>query len=85
MASDEEPVSIGLNSKLVKEDGRIVEKVWKKDGLYGNAIRKICYWLEKACEVCENALQKKYIESLITYYKTGDLRVFNKYCISNHF
>ena len=80
-ASDEEPVSIGLNSKLVKEDGRIVEKVWKSDGLYGNAIRKICYWLEKARDVSENALQKKYIESLITYYKTGDLRVFNKYCI----
>lgn len=80
-SSDEEPVSTGLNTKLVKENGCVVEKAWKENGLYGEAITKICYWLEKAREVSENDLQKQYIESLITFYKTGDLRAFNKYCV----
>ena len=80
-SSDEEPVSTGLNTKLVKENGCVVEKVWKENGLYGEAITKICYWLEKARDVSENELQKQYIESLITFYKTGDLRAFNKYCV----
>ena len=80
-SSDEEPVSTGLNTKLVKENGCVVEKVWKENGLYGEAITKICYWLEKARDVSENDLQKQYIESLITFYKTGDLRAFNKYCV----
>lgn len=80
-SSDEEPVSTGLNTKLVKENGCVVEKVWKENGLYGEAITKICYWLGKARDVSENDLQKQYIESLITFYKTGDLRAFNKYCV----
>ncbi|MHC1705238.1 MAG: dihydrofolate reductase [Tenuifilaceae bacterium] len=76
---DETPVSYGLNSKLVKENGKIFEKVWKVGGLYGPAIEKIVFWLEKAAEVAENDLQKKTIESLIEYYKTGNLEKFDEY------
>jgi len=76
---DETPVSYGLNSKLVKEDGKVFEKVWMVGGLYGPAIEKIVFWLEKAAEVAENDLQKKTIESLIEYYKTGNLEKFDEY------
>jgi dipeptidyl-peptidase-3 len=75
------PISYGLNSTLVKEDGLLKEQVWKADGLYGNAIQHIIYWLKKALEVAENEAQKSYIELLIKYYESGDLRVFNEYCI----
>ena len=75
------PPSYGLNSTLVKEDGEVKELVWKADGRYSNAIRHIVYWLEKALEVAENEQQKKVISTLITFYKTGDLQEFNKYCI----
>ena len=75
------PVSYGLNSTLVKENGQLEERVWKADGLYGHAIRHIIYWLEKAIEVAENEAQKSYISLLIRYYESGDLTVFNKYCI----
>lgn len=79
---DPAPLSYGLNSTLVKNtDGSIRECVWKIDGLYGEAIKHIVYWLEKAAEVAENDSQKQYINTLINYYKTGDLRQFNKYCI----
>ena len=79
---DEQPLSFGLNSTLVKDaDGLMKEQVWKLDGLYGNAIRHIVACLEKAAKVAENPKQKKVIDLLISYYKTGDLHVFNQYCI----
>ena len=80
-AHDTEPASYGLNSTLVKEDGELKEQVWSADGKYANAIRHIIYWLEKAMDVAENEQQKKVIRLLITYYKSGNLKDFNKYCI----
>ena len=80
-AGTDTPISYGLNSTLVKEDGHLKECVWKADGLYGNAIRHIIYWLRKAIEVAENDTQKSYISLLINYYESGDLNVFNQYCI----
>ena len=77
----EMPVSYGLNTTLVKENGALKERVWKADGLYGNAIQHIIYWLRKAIEVAENEAQKSYILLLIRYYESGDLHDFNKYCI----
>ena len=79
---DETPVMYGMNSRLVKENGQVVEKVWKADGLYGGAISKIVYWLEKALTVAENAEQKAVIEKLIKYYKSGSLEDFDEYCIA---
>ncbi len=75
------PPSFGLNSTLVKKDGKILEEVWYSGGKYANAIRHIIFWLEKAAEVAENMQQKRIIELLISYYKTGYLQTFNKYCI----
>lgn len=74
--------SWGLNSKVVKENGKIVEKVWKSGGMYGAAIDKIAYWLEKAAGVAENDHQKKSLELLVQYYKTGDLKIFDDYSIA---
>ncbi|HCR89584.1 MAG TPA: dihydrofolate reductase [Prolixibacteraceae bacterium] len=76
-----QPVSFGLNSTLVKEDGQLQEKVWKADGLYGEAILQIIFYLEKAKNYAENKKQKKYISVLIDYYRTGDLRKFDEYNI----
>ena len=78
---DSQPPSYGLNSTLVKEGGIINERVWSSDGLYSNAIRHIVYWLEKAKSVAENDEQKTVIEKLISYYKTGDLKLFDEYSI----
>ena len=78
---DETPVSYGLNSRLVKENGKIQEKVWKVGGLYGQAIDNIVYWLKKAEGVAENQEQKAVIAELIKYYKTGDLKTFDEYAI----
>ena len=78
---DKQPVSYGLNSTLVKDDKGIHEDVWSANGRYGSAIRQIVYWLEKAKTVAENEKQALVIEHLINYYNTGDLRVFNDYCI----
>ena len=75
------PPSFGLNSTLVKKDGQIKEEVWSANGKYAHAIRHIIYWLEKASKVAENEQQKRVIESLISYYHTGDLQIFNEYCI----
>ena len=75
------PPSYGLNTTLVKENGHIHEQVWCADGKYANAIRQIIYWLEKAREYTENEQQEKVISLLISYYQTGDLDIFNKYCI----
>jgi dipeptidyl-peptidase III len=76
-----EPISYGLNSKLVKENGKISEKVYKIDGLYGPAIAQIVKWLEKAATVAENDIQKDGIRKLIEYYKTGDLKTWDEYNI----
>lgn len=78
--ADESPVSYGLNSKLTKEDGKLTEKVWRIGGMYSRAIEKIVYWLEKAAQVA-NPAQKAIIGELISYYKSGDLREFDRYSI----
>ncbi|MBR2333041.1 MAG: dihydrofolate reductase, partial [Rikenellaceae bacterium] len=75
---DPRPISYGLNSKLVKESGKVVERVWFEGGMYGEAIKNITYWLEKAASVA-NPTQKKIIETLIAYYRSGDLRTFDAY------
>ncbi len=80
-AGNPAPASYGLNSTLVKEGDVVREDVWKADGRYGNAIRHIVYWLEKAQTVAENPRQQRVIELLIKYYQTGNLKVFNDYCI----
>ena len=80
-ANNPEPISYGLNSKLVKgEDGKIYEKVWKIGGMYSPALEKIVYWLEKAATVA-NPTQKEVIEALIKYYKSGDLKDFDDYSV----
>lgn len=76
------PIEKGLNSKLVKEDGKLVEKVWKSGGMYGEAIDKIIYWLEKAVGVAENQEQVTALNLLIEYYKTGDLKTWDDYAIA---
>lgn len=78
---DETPVSYGLNSRLVKRDGKIMEETYKVGGLYTQAIEKIVYWLQKAAGVAENDQQKQVIEKLIEYYQTGDLKDFDEYAI----
>ena len=80
-ADDEAPQSYGLNSTLVKENNIVKERVWSSEGLYANAIRHIIYWLEKALDVAENNHQKRIIALLIKYYQSGDLDIFNEYCI----
>ena len=76
------PISYGLNTKLVKgEDGVIRELPWKVGGIYGPALEKICAELELASAVAENDLQKQYIASLVEYYRTGDLKLWDKYNI----
>ena len=75
------PPSYGLNSTLIKDHDGIRELVWSADGRYANAIRHIIYWLEKARNVAENDRQKRVISLLIKFYQSGDLQVFNEYCI----
>ncbi len=79
--NDTMPVMYGMNSRLVKENGKIFEKVWKAGGLYGKAIEKIVYWLKKAEEVAENERQKAVINKLVEFYTTGDLKTFDDYAI----
>ena len=74
--------SWGLNSKLMKENGYIVEKPWKSGGMYGAAIDHIIQWLEKAATVAENPAQKKALELLVKFYKTGDLKTWDDYSIA---
>jgi dipeptidyl-peptidase-3 len=76
------PVEAGLNSKLVRENGKLVEKVWKSGGMYGAAIDAIIGWLEKAKEVAENEKQANALGLLIDYYKTGSLDTWDAYCIA---
>lgn len=80
--NDKTPVMIGLNSKLVKENGVIVEKVWKVGGMYSQSIEKIVFWLEKAVTVAENDNQKEALQKLITFYKSGSLKDFDEYNIA---
>ena len=79
---DETPVSYGLNTKVVKEDGKVVEKPWKIDGIYDAAIRKIVGELELAREVAENDIQKKALGYLIDYYTTGDLKTWDDFNVA---
>ncbi|RYY51523.1 MAG: dihydrofolate reductase [Chitinophagaceae bacterium] len=74
--------SWGLNSKTMKENGVVVEKVWKVGGMYSPAIEKIVGWLEKAVTVAENDQQKKALQLLIQFYRTGDLKTFDDYSIA---
>lgn len=81
--NDPEPISYGLNTKVVKgPDGQIREEAWKVGGIYGPALEKICEELEKAKAVAENDVQKKTISELQDYYRTGDLRLWDKYNIT---
>lgn len=73
--------SFGLNSRLIRKDGELKEEVWKIGGKYGQILSKIVFWLEKAREFAENSRQKKVIDLLVDYYKSGDLRVFDEYSI----
>jgi dipeptidyl-peptidase-3 len=78
---DPTPVSYGLNSRLVKKDGRVVEEVYSINGLYGPAIARIVAWLEKASGVAEDEAQKKAIDALVAYYRSGSLAQFDEYNI----
>lgn len=78
----DKPLSYGLNSTLVKENGKLVEKVWKSGGLYGEAIDEIVKWLEKAKEVAENEKQANALGLLIKYYNTGDLQTWDDYNVA---
>jgi dipeptidyl-peptidase-3 len=78
---DPRPVPYGLNSKVVKIDGKVQELKWKVGGMYSDEIIRIVGWLHKAVEVAENDIQKKVISSLIDYYETGDLATYDKYSI----
>ena len=79
--NDKEPLSLGLNTTVIKENGTIKEETWRVGGKYSKQITHIIYWLEKAKETAENNNQRSIIQHLIDYYATGDLRTFNTYCI----
>ena len=74
-------LSLGLNTKVVKENGEVGERTWKIGGMYGPAIEEIVKWLRKAVEVAENETQAKHLKELIRYYETGDLEAFNEHCV----
>ena len=73
------PIAVGLNSKLVKENGKTFEKTYKIGGLYSASLEKVVYWLELALTVTENEVQKAHVQKLIEYYKTGDLKTWDEY------
>lgn len=79
---DPHPVLWGLNSQLVKEGGKVRENVWKVGGMYGPAIERIVFWLEKAAGVAENELQRTALEKLVAFYRSGDLSDFDAYSIA---
>ena len=79
--NDSTPISYGLNAKVVKVDGKVQEQQYKIGGLYGAAIEKIVFYLNKAKEYAESDKQKAYITALVDYYTTGDLRKFDEYSI----
>lgn len=80
--NDRSPIEYGLNSKLVKENGQLVEKPWKVGGMYSTAIEQVVMWLEKAVTVAENPKQASALRSLIEYYKTGDLKKWANFNIT---
>ena len=80
--ADTTPVWFGLNSRLTKVNGKVTEIPWKSGGLYGEAIDRIRFWLQKAITVAENPKQKKALELLVEYYKTGDLKTWDAYNIA---
>lgn len=80
--NDPHPVSLGLNSKVIKVNGVVTEDVYKSGGRYGAAIDRIVYWLEKASGVADNEAQKKELAILIDYYKTGDLKTWDEYNVA---
>ncbi|MGK7397588.1 MAG: dipeptidyl-peptidase 3 family protein [Candidatus Cyclobacteriaceae bacterium M3_2C_046] len=79
---DETPISYGLNSRIIKSDGILKEDIYKIGGLYGPALEKVVYWLEKAVEVAENEAQAQALKLLIAYYQTGDLEKWDEYNIA---
>ena len=79
---DSTPIAYGLNTKVVKENGAVVEKPWMSGGIYGAAIDKICEELQKASDVAPSQTQKDYIALLIKYYRTGDLKVWDEYNVA---
>ncbi len=79
--NDNTPISYGLNSRVEKVDGKVTENVWKIGGLYNNALSRVVEWLEKAREVAENDAQRAYIDKLISFNRTGDLREFDEYAV----
>jgi dipeptidyl-peptidase-3 len=79
--NDNTPISYGLNSKLVKENGKLVEKTYKVGGMYSAALERIVGWLEKAAAVAENDKQREVIETLIAFNRNGDLKTFDEYAI----
>ena len=82
VVADPHPVMYGMNSRLVKKEEVLQEEVWKLDGMYGEAIQKIIFWLEKAETVAENEAQREVIRLLIDFYRTGDLKTFDTYSIA---
>ena len=82
VVADPHPVMYGMNSRLVKKEEVLQEEVWKLDGMYGEAIQKIIFWLEKAEAVAENEAQREVIRLLIDFYRTGDLKTFDTYSIA---
>ncbi|MEZ5013512.1 MAG: hypothetical protein R2794_04410 [Chitinophagales bacterium] len=80
--TDPHAISYGLNSTLIRKDGKLIEDVWKSGGRYGAAIDQIIYWLDKAAEVAENPQQADALRILIKYYLTGDLKVWDDYNIA---
>jgi len=78
----ERPIEIGLNTRLVKQDGALVEQVYRSGGLYGEAIDRIIYWLEQAVTVAENPAQAEALKLLVEYYKTGDLHTWDEYAVA---
>ena len=78
---DQRPVSHGLNSRVIKRNGKVTEQVWKVDGLYSASLERVVYWLEKALNVAETAEQKAVIQKLIEFNRTGDLKKFDEYAI----
>ena len=78
----DKPLSFGLNSKLIKEDGILKEEIYKVEGMYSNSLERIIFWLEKARGVAENENQARAFDLLIKYYKTGDLKIWDDYNIA---
>jgi len=76
------PVELGLNSRLVKKNGELLEETYSTEGLYGPVLQQICHWLEKAAEVAESPEQASYLKTLINYYQTGDLALWDAFNVA---